>query len=243
MDQTIKKLLDVVYAHYPRGLVFEDPAYKASAEHLRLVAARRKAGTDRAAWNGFLDRLSHQFPADGTLNDSLHLLTGRMDAAYSGKLFPASAGPDNLTIGFLVSFLVPSYLVFTSRSVPDLEAMAAPRANVRLVFEGHTCFAFPADPEAPPENAPPFEPRRQIIDFEFSTDMQPYASWIAREIEATWGYQRMPPEVGKLIVPDVATDNRGFGEATLYDCLLSDNAAILSWRNEVGSQSPSLSTS
>lgn len=232
MAHTISDLLDVVYAHYPRGIAAEDPAYGVSAEHLCLVAARRKAGAEKAPWNGLLERLTQQFPADGILNDSLHLLTGKMDAAYSGKLFPGGASADNLTIGFLVSFLVPFYIVFTSRFVPDVSAIAAPRANVRLVFEGTTCFAFPEGPDAPQEEIRPFEPQRQIIDFDFSTATQPYASWLAREIESTWGYQRMPPEVGKVVVPDVATDSRGLGEATLYDCLMSDNAAIVSWKNE-----------
>jgi hypothetical protein len=33
----------------------------------------------------------------------------------------------------------------------------------------------------------------------------------------------MPPEVGNLIVPDVATSNHGLGDARLYDCLFSDD--------------------
>jgi len=57
----------------------------------------------------------------------------------------------------------------------------------------------------------------------FSHDEQPYAAWIIHDIEATWGYERMPPEIGKMIVPDVATNRRNLGEATLYDCLLSDD--------------------
>jgi hypothetical protein len=33
----------------------------------------------------------------------------------------------------------------------------------------------------------------------------------------------MPPEVGKIIVPDVATNLRLMGQATIYDCLLGDD--------------------
>jgi hypothetical protein len=45
---------------------------------------------------------------------------------------------------------------------------------------------------------------------------------IAQEIEATYGYEPMPPEVGRVIVSDVETGGRLFGEATLYHCLFSD---------------------
>jgi hypothetical protein len=64
---------------------------------------------------------------------------------------------------------------------------------------------------------------RSTIRFDFSSDEQPYADWIARDIEATFGYEPMPPVVGNIIVPDVATERRALGEARLYDCLLSDS--------------------
>jgi hypothetical protein len=31
----------------------------------------------------------------------------------------------------------------------------------------------------------------------------------------------MPPDIGNTIVPDVASSLRWFGEASLYDCLVS----------------------
>ena len=46
---------------------------------------------------------------------------------------------------------------------------------------------------------------------------------IVPEIEATYGCEPMPPEVGRVVVPDVATNHRRIGEATLYDCLLNDS--------------------
>jgi hypothetical protein len=46
---------------------------------------------------------------------------------------------------------------------------------------------------------------------------------LAREIEATYsGYQPIPPELGDLVVPDVALDPDCFGRATIYNCLLSE---------------------
>ena len=48
---------------------------------------------------------------------------------------------------------------------------------------------------------------------------QPYANELAREIQATYGAQSMPPEVGRLIVPEIELDGRLIGEVTVYDCL------------------------
>jgi hypothetical protein len=51
---------------------------------------------------------------------------------------------------------------------------------------------------------------------------EPAASELAREIEDTYvGYEPIPPELGDLVVPDVALDVRVPGTATIYDCLLS----------------------
>ena len=47
----------------------------------------------------------------------------------------------------------------------------------------------------------------------------PAALDLAREIEATYpGYERIPPELGDEIVPDVGS----FGSTTVYHCLLSE---------------------
>ena len=51
---------------------------------------------------------------------------------------------------------------------------------------------------------------------------EPVASEVAREIEATYpGYELIPPELGKEVVPDVAMDAVVLGEATIYVCLFS----------------------
>jgi hypothetical protein len=52
-------------------------------------------------------------------------------------------------------------------------------------------------------------------------DEEPCVSALAQEIEATYGYEPIPPEIGNEIVPDLALDARALGKATIYDCLLS----------------------
>lgn len=55
-----------------------------------------------------------------------------------------------------------------------------------------------------------------------SPEEEPYALHLAREIEATYGgYAAVPPEIGNRVVPDVALDGIGMGNATIYTCLLS----------------------
>ncbi len=47
---------------------------------------------------------------------------------------------------------------------------------------------------------------------------------LAREIEASYpGHEPIPPDLGNEVVPDVCLDGRYFGQATVYDCLLSQS--------------------
>jgi hypothetical protein len=53
-------------------------------------------------------------------------------------------------------------------------------------------------------------------------DEEPYAQAVAQEIEATYrGYEPIPPEIGDVVVPDITLDAKNFGQATVFDCLLS----------------------
>src|SRR5262249_12093676 len=64
--------------------------------------------------------------------------------------------------------------------------------------------------------------KRHHVTFDLLPEERPYAEWIAREIEATFGCEPMPPEVGTVFVPDLATPKLP-GEIRLYDCLFSDH--------------------
>jgi hypothetical protein len=129
---------------------------------------------------------------------------------------------------FQVSFLAPYYIIFSSR-LTESEIVTSPRG-----FK----FDFHGVPVHVPESAvssvllnPDDESLKSVtvkrrdftVAFDLSPDEWPYAEWIAREIEATFDCERMPPEVGAVLVPDVATNRRTLGEARLYDCLFSDD--------------------
>ena len=66
-----------------------------------------------------------------------------------------------------------------------------------------------------------------------SPDEEPHE--VAREIEATYaGYEPIPPELGDVVVPDVALDTRGFGEVTISSCLLSTHWAAAEGDGQAG---------
>lgn len=225
MKHSVDELFDIVYRYYPRRMERQDPRYEQSDEYQRLSAARRQAGADAGPWRTMLTQLQRQFPSDNVVNRSLHLPIGSQDAAYSGHIsVPSSPGERAHSIGFLVSFLAPYYVVYSSRFLGDAtkEEHPAQATRFRITIPWDEEADVPGTPHV--EDWQPSTPARRVIRFDFSVDEQPYAAWIAREVEATWGgYQPMPPEIGKLVVPDVATDLPGLGEATLYDCLFSDD--------------------
>lgn len=252
MKHSIDDLIETVHRHYTRGMSHEDPRRKHTEEYHRLSAARRQAGVDNEPWRALLRRLHVQFPGCIQNNRSLHLPTGEFDAGYSGELFlPEAPGEHPRTVGFLVSFLVPYYLVYSTRTVDDVAREPPPDAAKSLSFYfGSTMYVLPARwwsrllakgagalsrlddlrrprpdaaAQARAEERKNRPPTRRDIHLDLSPEEQSYATWLAREIEATWGCARMPPEVGNVIVPDVATNHRRLGEARLYDCLLSDD--------------------
>ena len=229
MRHSVDELLAVVYRHHPRGVSVDDPRYASSEELSRLSEARRQAGRNAEPWRALLRKLRDEFPGITVQNRSLDLPAGGAgDASYSGALhLPPSEGEHVHTLGFLVSFVVPYYVVYSSRlvDVPEPEG-ATPPPRLRFHFEQDTCIVLPPDPSLPdqePDEGQREPRRRDVITFDFTPDEQPYAMAIAREIESTFGHERMPPEIGTTIVPDVSTGLRGLGDATLYDCLFSEH--------------------
>jgi hypothetical protein len=227
MKHSIDELIGIAHRYYPRGVSGDDPRYQETEEYQRLVAARRQAGADNERWRAMLRRLGELFSTSTIQDGSVHLLTGAVGASYSGDIYlPDAPREDYHTVGFQVSFLAPYYIVYSSRVVDDqkTEALRASQDPYACVFVDDTCHILPANVVKAEFLAQEERPlaRRQDISFEFSPAEQIYAARIAEEIGATSEYERMPPEVGNVVVPDVATNLRVLGEATLYDCLLSD---------------------
>lgn len=237
MKHTVPELLEIVYTYYPRGVQMDDPAYDGSPEHQRLVAARRDAGRDKERWNTLLDGLAHQWPGASVLNQSLHLAGGNFDAGYMAEVTSSEA-----TIGFVVSFLAPYYAVFTSRqeliptprSTPPGRAPEHERglgALISLVGMIITrrripgiCAWRPSWPSRRSAKGTVSPEMQKARSFDFTQKEADDAGRVARAIESIWAdFEPLPPDVGRILVPDVSTNLRMLGAATLFDCLMTDH--------------------
>jgi hypothetical protein len=198
MKHSLGELFELVYQFYPRGMWDIDPHYKVTEEQRRLVAARRLAGAKEEPWRVMLRRLVARFPECSIQNRSLHLPSGDCDACYSAWLNLPTLGPGERdhALGFLVSFLVPYHVIYSSRFIHLDQPGEDGETNTR-----------------------------QEVHLELSPDEQLYARALAEEIATTFGdhYEPMPPEMGNVVVPDVVAGNKVMGEATLFHCLFTDN--------------------
>ena len=211
MKHSIEELVDVVYRYYPRGVSYDDPGRAQTVEDRRLVEARIEAGTDCERWLDLQRRLNVQFP--GMVTDvSVLLKLGTHDAGYAGSVHvPNAAGDDWYPLAYRVSVLVPYYIVYGARVVEEL-AGVEPRKASRprtprfvSVYEHDTMYVVPSSLVKPELRGPAREvpDRRRDLSFDLSSEERPHASTIAQEIEATYGYEPIPPEIGELVVPDV----------------------------------------
>ncbi|WP_437808608.1 hypothetical protein [Sorangium sp. So ce1078] len=226
MKHSLNELLDIIYRYYPRGVGITDDVdvqlRNATEEHARLVAARIRASKDDR-WHIMLRRVEGRFPGM-VMNESLHLPSGGCDGCYSFSLDLTET--TGRTLRFQVSFLAPYYIIHGSRTVEIVKQLR----DVFIVdFRGmhFRVSRSPLDPRfiSNPDHESPraVTIKREYVTFELSPDEEPYADWVAQEIEATFGCERMPPEVGTALVPAVATGLRIPGEVRVYDCLFSEH--------------------
>jgi len=198
-----EELIAAAYRYFPRGVSDDDPQYRQTREWLCRERARVRASADYEVWRTMLRRLQARFPIEPPLgrmveNRSLFMQSptaGPAERCFMGALWlpVREPGEEQHELGFVVSFVVPYYVVYSSRTV-------------RL--------------------APPIGLRdsKRELSFELSACELAFATGIVEEIAGSFpGHGPMPPEVGNTIVPDVCTDLRAPGEATLFDCLFSDS--------------------
>lgn len=256
MRHSINELVERIYTLYPQGILSNHPWYEASEEYRRLDAARRRAGEEGGAtWSALLKSLAARLPECVVQNRSFHLPAGGVDAAYSAWLdLPESMyKPEEMDrrLGFLVSFVVPYYVIYSTRLVrlrPLEEGTSArretplaplldeqPRASVHVeTIEDSSAGKGFVSPEVrglhcavyvgSPDYRPPEPSSRREVCFELAPDEQRFAQAIVEEIEATFpGHEPMPPNIGQLIVPDVDAKRDLMRTSTIYDCFFTDN--------------------
>jgi hypothetical protein len=183
MKHSVEELTSIAYRYFPRGLSGSDPAYEQSDEYRRRQAARADASAGYARWSAMLDRLAARFPA--ALHPSVMVenlcyflqspLAGPADRCFSGALWLPLRGPQEKQhkLGFLVSFVVPYYVVYSNRLV------ALPQATAGRDSAREIGFLLT------PDEAPFARGLADEIEATFS------------------GYLPMLPDVGKVILPDL----------------------------------------
>jgi hypothetical protein len=193
MKASRERLLEVVYRYYPRGMDAADPRYASTPQQRRLVAARRAAAGEKQ--KARFHELTRRIQArlDAFTSDrSLQLHSGAGEAGYSAYALRKTA--------------------FAQQNMDE-------RIGYCVSFLGPWYVVFF---RAKRESSRTGRPLATYPPQGLVTVQPPYASVIAAEIEAVFGYELMPEEIGSIVVPDVVTNYRRFGQATLYDCLLSD---------------------
>jgi hypothetical protein len=98
----LSDLLEVVYRYYPRNLYVDSPGHHETEEHRRLVKAARRAVAEYPEWEAMITRLGERYRL---MNESLHVLSGGLDPAYSAHIDV----PGRHKLGFHVCFLGPYY--------------------------------------------------------------------------------------------------------------------------------------
>ncbi|KYF54864.1 hypothetical protein BE08_17105 [Sorangium cellulosum] len=124
MVMTRSELLDVVYAFYPRGVHNfarihvppNEPFYDDTEQHRRLVAAASRGRAEYPTWKAMIRRLGDRY---GLQDESLHLLSGGADPAYSARIWLT----DQTALSFHVSLLGPYYGIHLP-GIPEEEPVA-----------------------------------------------------------------------------------------------------------------------
>jgi hypothetical protein len=146
MVLTRSELLEVVYRFYPRGVLplahmYVPPneiAYDDTEEHRRLVDAARRGRAEYPTWNAMIRRLGDRYCLQ---NESLHLLAGGVDPAYSARLYrpedlkPAPTLSSKASLSFHVCILGPYYGIH-STGEPGAESTAI-AAEIEATYPGY----------------------------------------------------------------------------------------------------------
>lgn len=135
---TRSELLDVVYRFYPRGVPNfarihvppDEVFYGDTPEHRRLAEAANRGRAEYPTWKTMIRRLGDRY---GLQNESLHLLSGGDDSAYSARIWLT----DETALSFHVSLLGPYYGIHLP-GIPEEEQVAREIAReIEAAYPGY----------------------------------------------------------------------------------------------------------
>ncbi len=139
MNTTRSELLGLVYHVYPRGMLQiprmhvspGEPVYDDTEEHCRLMVTAARGRREYRAWDAMLDRLRVRFTLQ---NESLHLISGEIDPAYSGRVWLVMG---KTSLSFHVSLLGPYYGIQLP-GIPEEEPVAREIAReIEATYPGY----------------------------------------------------------------------------------------------------------
>lgn len=139
MKVTRSELLDLVYQFYPRGMLQFDRmhvppgelVYNDTEEHCRLMVAAARGRREWSTWKAMISRLGDRH---GVQDESLHLHSGNIDPAYSGRIWLVLG---KTSINFHVSLLGPYYGIQLP-GVPEEEPVAREIAReIEATYPGY----------------------------------------------------------------------------------------------------------
>ncbi|WP_438003641.1 hypothetical protein WME89_32865 [Sorangium sp. So ce321] len=146
MMTTRSELLDLVYRFYPRGVhKFQridvppnEPVYDDTEQRRRLEEAANRGRAEYPTWKAMIRRLKNRYRLQ---NESLHLLAGGGDPAYSARIYrpkdlePAPSLSSRASLSFHVSLLGPYYGIH-DRGEPD-DIPAAVAEEIEATYPGY----------------------------------------------------------------------------------------------------------
>ena len=203
MKHSTQELIETVYQYFPRNLTGRDPQYGRTTEWERQRAARVSASARYDDWRGLLRRLQARYPRQNFPEVEIHdrslflrspTAAEHLDRCFTGQVWLPFHAPSEKhhMLEFLVSFVVPYYILRSERQIP-----VEPRA-------GELGIRFDTSFDLTPDDVPFANAIVEEIEQTFP------------------GHEPMDPQVGLTVVPDVVAGGKWFGEATLFTCLFSD---------------------
>jgi hypothetical protein len=147
------ELVDLIYRFYPRGVRNierehvppGEPVYADTEEHVRLIAAADRGRQEYPTWEAMIDRLDAHYDLQ---NESLCLLGGGTDPAYSGRVWLILG---KTSINFHVSLLGPYYGIQLP-GVPEEESVAREVAReIEATYPGYQTIPPEIGNEAVPD--------------------------------------------------------------------------------------------
>jgi hypothetical protein len=199
----LNSLKTCAFSYYPRGLTWGDSDWILSDEIYRLITARRDASRNYRLWYGFQDFFKEEFFPE---LDFLAFADFQNDCCY-----------------ILEVLLHPSVkFIHDDRAI--LQTLGGEMATWELYISCLGRWVYH------------HVKTMKVVDlakdkFEFTTS-QNYGEGIPKRLfekyRAFWeskGYQDVPKELAMEIVPDVETECKPMGQATIFHCLFSDTTS------------------